>query len=167
MTPCHAGALKIDEHAWGPWEKESDMSEEAPGERIEDKSLGELVALASSNVSQLIRSEIDLAKMELKGDAKKAALGAVMFSIAGLIGGLIVILLSISAAYGLVAAGIWPWAAFLIVAGAYLLLAIVLIAIGYWRMKKIDGAKRTRQTLKDDLAVLRHRGDTDALALTD
>jgi hypothetical protein len=143
------------------------MTEAAPGERIEDKSLGELVALASSNVSNLIRAEMDLAKMELKADAKKAALGGVMFSVAGLIGGLIVILLSIAAAYGLVALGIWHWAAFLIVAGAYLLLALALIGIGYLRIRKIDGAKRTRRTLKDDLTMLRSRGDSDTPALTD
>ncbi|MFB4316318.1 phage holin family protein [Actinomadura sp. 21ATH] len=136
------------------------MSEALPGERVEEKSLGELVALASSNVSDLVRAEIDLAKMELKGDAKKAALGSVMFSVAGLIAGLIVILLSIAAAYGLVALGVWHWAAFLIVAGVYLLLALALIGIGYWRIKKIEGAKRTRKTLKDDFAALRRRGDS-------
>ncbi|GAA4086734.1 MULTISPECIES: phage holin family protein [Actinomadura] len=143
------------------------MTEAQPGERIEDKSLGELVALASSNISNLVRAEMDLAKMELKADAKKAALGGTMFAIAGLIAGLIVILLSIAAAYGLVALGIWHWAAFLIVAGVYLLLALVLLGIGYLRIRKIDGAKRTRRTLRDDLSMLRHRGDSDAPALTD
>lgn len=142
------------------------MSEAQPGERVEDKSLGELVALASSSVSDLIRAEMDLAKLELKGDAKKAALGSVMFTIAALIGGLIVILLSIAFAYGLVAAGIWHWAAFLIVAGVYLLLALVLLAIGYFRIRKIEGAKRTRKTLKDDFTALRHRGDSGDPELT-
>ncbi|WP_433330610.1 phage holin family protein [Spirillospora sp. CA-294931] len=142
------------------------MSEALPGERIEDKSLGELVALASGNVSNLIRAEMDLAKIELKSDAKKAALGSVMFAVAGLIAGLIVILLSIAAAYGLVALGIWHWAAFLIVAGLYLLLALGLIGFGYLRIRKIDGAKRTRKTLKDDLTMLRRRGDSDAPAVT-
>ncbi|SNR37936.1 phage holin family protein [Actinomadura mexicana] len=142
------------------------MSEAQPGERVEDKSLGELVALASSSVSDLIRAEMDLAKLELKADAKKAALGSVMFTIAALIGGLIVILLSIAFAYGLVAAGIWHWAAFLIVAGVYLLLALVLLAIGYFRIRKIEGAKRTRKTLKDDFTALRHRGDSGNPELT-
>ncbi|MGI5418629.1 phage holin family protein [Actinomadura luteofluorescens] len=142
------------------------MSEAQPGERVEDKSLGELVALASSSVSDLIRAEMDLAKLELKADAKKAALGSVMFTIAALIGGLIVILLSIAFAYGLVAAGIWHWAAFLIVAGVYLLLALVLLAIGYFRIRKIEGAKRTRRTLKDDFIALRHRGDSGKPELT-
>jgi uncharacterized membrane protein YqjE len=143
------------------------MSEALPGERVEDKSLGELVALASSSVSDLIRAEMDLAKLELKADAKKAALGSVMFTIAALIGGLIVILLSISLAYGLVALGFWHWAAFLTVAGVYLALAVLLIAIGYFRIRKIEKAKRTRKTLKDDFNALRRRGDSGAPELTD
>ena len=141
------------------------MSEALPGERIEDKSLGELVALATSNVSDLVRAEIELAKLELKSDAKKAAWGGIMFSVAGLIAGLIVILLSIAAAYGLVAAGIWHWAAFLIVAGAYLLLALLLLLIGWLRIKRIEGAKRSRKSLKDDMTMLRRRGDSDTPAL--
>jgi uncharacterized membrane protein YqjE len=134
----------------------------------EEKSLGELVALASSSVSRLIRSEIDLAKLELKDDAKKAALGSVLFAIAGLIAGIVVILLSIAFAYGLVALGIWHWAAFLIVAGLYVLLAVALVFVGIWRMRKIGGAKRTRKTLKDDLMILRRSGDdSDTKAITE
>ncbi|MEV4254747.1 phage holin family protein [Spirillospora sp. NPDC049652] len=132
-----------------------------PGDRMEDKSLGELVAMASSNVSSLIRAEMDLAKLELKDDAKKAALGSVMFTIAGVCAGIIVILLSIAAAYGLVALGIWHWAAFLIVAGFYLVLAGALVGIGYLRIRKIDGAKRTRAQLRADFEMIRHRGDGD------
>lgn len=142
------------------------MSEALPGERVEDKSVGELVALASSSISNLVRAEMDLAKLELKADAKKAAIGSAMFSAAALIGGLIIILLSIAFAYGLVALGLWHWAAFLIVSGVYAVLAGVLILIGKWRITKIEGAKRTRKTLKDDLAALRRRGDSGTPELT-
>jgi MFS family permease len=142
------------------------MSEALPGERVEDKSVGELVALASSSISNLVRAEMDLAKLELKADAKKAAIGSAMFSAAALIGGLIIILLSIAFAYGLVALGLWHWAAFLIVSGVYAVLAGVLIMIGKWRITKIEGAKRTRKTLKDDLSALRRRGDSGTPELT-
>ncbi|GAA2074640.1 phage holin family protein [Actinomadura alba] len=138
------------------------MTDVRPEEQIEDRSLGELVALASSNVSRLIRSEIELAKLELKDDAKKAAWGGMLFTIAGVIGGLIVILLSIAAAYGLVAVGIWHWAAFLIVAGFYVVLAAVLLGLGYLRMRKITGIQRTRRTLKD-LTAIRRASDTPAI----
>jgi uncharacterized membrane protein YqjE len=139
------------------------MTDVRPGEHIEDKSVGELVALASSNVSRLIRSEIELAKLELKDDAKKAALGGTMFGVAGVIACVVLILLSISAAYGLVALGVWHWAAFLIVAVAYMILALALVSIGYMRMRTISGIERTRKTLKKDIAALRRSGATPAI----
>ncbi|MFG2248970.1 phage holin family protein [Spirillospora sp. NPDC048823] len=142
------------------------MSEALPGERVEDRSVGELVALASKNVSNLVRAEMDLAKLELKADAKKAALSSVMFTIAAVMGGLVVILLSMSFAYGLVALGIWHWLAFLIVAIVYVALALLLMLIAKRFIKKIEGAKRTRKTLKNDLATLRRRGDSDTPELT-
>ncbi|MFD0900224.1 phage holin family protein [Actinomadura sediminis] len=143
------------------------MSEATPGERVEDKSLGELVALASSNVSDLVRAEMELAKMELKSDARKGAISGVMLVIAAVMGGIIVILLSISLAFGLIELGIWPWLAFLIVAVLYGLLAVVLGLIAKRLIGKIEGAKRTRRTLKDTPGALRHRGGADTPALTD
>ena len=137
------------------------MSDPVPGERMEDKSVGELVALASGNISDLVRAEMTLAKMELKSDAKKAALSSVMATIAAVMGGLIVILLSISLAMGLIELGIWAWASFLIVAGVYLVLAGVLIWLAQRIIKRMEGAKRTRKTLKDDFTALRRRGAKD------
>jgi MFS family permease len=139
------------------------MSEALPGERIEDKSIGELVAMASGSISDLVRAEMTLAKMELKADAKKAALSSMMLTIAAVMGGLIVILLSIAFALGLAELGIWPWAAFLIVAGVYALLAALLMWLAKKIVKRIEGAKRTRKTLKDDFTALRRRRDAKAI----
>ena len=140
------------------------MSEVPPDVQIEDKSLGELVALASANISRLVKSEIELAKLELKGDAKRAALGGVLFGVAGVIACVVVILLSIAAAYGLVAAGIYHWAAFLIVSAAYVLLAAALVGVGYLRLRKMSGLRATRRTVTDDLAMLRRSGEPPAIA---
>ncbi|WP_106396920.1 phage holin family protein [Actinocorallia populi] len=126
---------------------------------VEDQSLGELVAAATGNVQKLVRAELELAKIELKADAKKAAIGGALFAIAGLIAGVIVILMSISFAYMLVGLGMWHWAAFATVSGLYLLLAAVLILVGWLRIRKIDGAKRTRQTLQDGVKMLKRTRD--------
>ena len=47
---------------------------ETPEPAGDDQSLGDLVALAAKDVSQLIRYEIDLAKSELKGDVQRIGL---------------------------------------------------------------------------------------------
>jgi hypothetical protein len=68
---------------------------------------------------------------------------------------LLVVLLCFAFAYGLVAAGIWTWAAFLIVAGTCLLLIGLAGLIAYGRIRKVSGMKMTRQTVMDDLGMLR------------
>lgn len=123
-----------------------------------EQSLGDLVATASKDVSTLVRAEIALAKAEIAADAKRAGLGAGLFIGAGLIGHLIIILLSIALALGLHAAGLWDWLSFLAVALLYVLLAGLMVLIGVRRMKKITGPKRTLETLKADISALR-RGD--------
>ncbi|TDB82928.1 phage holin family protein [Actinomadura sp. KC216] len=142
------------------------MSEPLPGDRVEDKSLGDLATLALSEMSDIIRLEMELARVELKADAKKAAVSSVMFTIAAVMGGIVVILLSISFAYGLIGLGLWRWAAFLIVAAVYVVLAVGLMLVAKRLIKKIEGAKRTRKSLKSDLSKLRRRGDSDTPELT-
>lgn len=142
------------------------MSEALPGDRVEDKSLGDLATTALSEMSDIIRLEMELARVELKADAKKAAVSSVMFTIAAVMGGIVVILLSISFAYGLIGLGLWRWLAFLIVALVYILLAGGLMLVAKRFIKKIEGAKRTRRSLKSDLSKLRRRGDSDTPELT-
>jgi hypothetical protein len=58
-------------------------------------------------------------------------------------------------AEGLITLGIWPWAAFLIVAGVCVLLASVALLVVYLKVKRISGLRQTRETVQEDLAVLR------------
>ncbi len=95
-----------------------------------ERTLGQLVADATHDLSSIMRSEIALAKAEIGADAKKAGLGAALFAVAGLFAFLALILLLIAAAYGLVAAGLDPWLSFLIVAGVLLVLAAILAFVG-------------------------------------
>ena len=128
----------------------------------EKESLGDLVALAVSDVSQLVRYEVDLAKLELKADARRLGIGAVLFAMAAFVGCLVLMVLSFAFAYGLMALGIWGWAAFLIVAGTYILLAALAVLVGFTRFKGLTGLRRTRSTVSDDLALIK-RDDTDSV----
>ncbi len=92
-----------------------------------ERTLGQLVADATHDISSIMHSEIALAKAEIGADAKRAGGGAAMFAVAGLFAFLALILLLIAAAYGLVAAGLAPWLSFLIVAGVLLLGGIALM----------------------------------------
>ncbi len=118
-------------------------------------SLGDLVALAAKDVSQLLRYEISLAKGELKMDARRIGVAAALAVVGLFVGCLLLVLLCIAFAYGLVALGIWNWAAFLIVAGTCLLLIALAGLIAFTRIRKVTGMKMTRQTVIDDIGMLR------------
>ena len=126
----------------------------------DQQSVGQLVASATRDMSTLIRSEIELAKIELKDDVKAGALGGALFAVAGVIGVLVIILLSIAAAYGLTAAGLHPAIAFLIVAVVYALLAGLAVLIGLRKIKQVGPPERAIQTTKDTAAALRGNNST-------
>jgi uncharacterized membrane protein YqjE len=120
-----------------------------------DQSIGSLVSLAVSDVSQLVKCEIDLAKLELKKDVTRLGIGGALLGIAAFVGCLILVLLCFAFAYGLITLGIWSWAAFLIVAGVCAVLAGLAVLIGMMRFRKLSGLRRTRRTVQDDLALLK------------
>jgi len=122
------------------------------------ESVGGLVSLAVKDITQLVRYELDLAKMELKTDVRRIGIGAALFGLSAFVGCLVLMLLCFALAYGLMALGIWGWAAFLITAGACVLLAAVAVGVGILSVKKFGGLPKTRRTVSDDIAVLR-RGD--------
>ena len=129
---------------------------ETPGPAGDSQSLGDLVALAAKDVSQLIRYEIDLAKTELRDDVQRIGLAAALSGVAAFVACLVLVLLSIALAFGLVALGIWAWAAFLIVAGAYILFAVLVLGIAYLRVRRLSGLSKTRKTVTEGLELLRH-----------
>jgi uncharacterized membrane protein YqjE len=124
----------------------------------DEQTLGMLVSLAVKDVTQLIRCELDLAKLELKADARRLGIAGTLLVIAAFVACLVLMLLSFAFAYGLVALGIFPWAAFLIVAGVYVLLAGLAVLIGALKVRSVSALRKTRRTVQDDLSVLRRDG---------
>ena len=131
---------------------------ERPEPAGSDQSLGDLVALAAKNVSQLVRYEIELAKTELRADLQRIGMAGALGGFSFYFGCLVLLLLCFAYAYGLIAAGIWAWAAFLIAAGTVLLLAALVAGIAYWRVRRLSGLRLTKQTVNDDLDMLRREG---------
>ncbi len=119
-----------------------------------EQSLGDLVSLAVSDVSQLIRCELDLAKLELKADVRRLGTAAVLVGFAAVVGCMVLVMLCWAYAYGLVALGIWPWAAFLIVSGTLVALGALAVLIGAVLVRRMSGLSKTRNTVQADLAML-------------
>ena len=63
---------------------------------VEGTSVGQLLGEVSKDLSTLMRQELELAKVELKVEAKKAGQGAGMFGAAGFAGYMVLMFLSIA-----------------------------------------------------------------------
>ena len=120
-----------------------------------DQSLGDLVALAAKDISQLIRGEISLAKIELRGDFKRVAVAVVLLAMSAFVGCLMLVLLCFAFAYGLMTLGIWSWASFLIVAGVCLLLIGLAALVAILRVRGVTGLRSTRASVQETITVLR------------
>jgi membrane protein implicated in regulation of membrane protease activity len=110
---------------------------------VADLAVGEIIKNITDDVKLLVQDQIELAKTELIPAAKNGGTGAGLFGAAGYFALSATILLYISAALGLYAAGVAGWLSFLIVAVALLLLAGILAGIGYLFIKRVKGPDRT------------------------
>jgi hypothetical protein len=113
------------------------------GADVADLPVGDIIKNITDDVKLLVQDQIELAKVELIPAAKNGGTGAGLFGAAGYFGLSATILLYFAGAFGLVAAGLAPWLAFLIVAAALLLLAAILAGIGYLFVKRVKPPERT------------------------
>ncbi len=131
----------------------------SPGNTSEP-SIGDLVSQAVKDVSTLFKYQVDLAKVELRDDAQRVGLSAALGGTIMFFGFLILVMLSFAYAYALITAGIWSWAAFLIVAGTWAVLAAICALVIRARLKGLTGLRRTRESVQEDLAMLKRDEET-------
>jgi len=123
---------------------------------VDDKSLGELVATVSRDLSVVVNREIELAKAELAADIKRAGLGAGFLGGGGFLAYFGALFLSVAAAFGIHRLGLGLGWSFLIVAGAYFALAGLMAMAGIKSVRKVGPPRRTIATVKDDIAWAKH-----------
>ena len=125
---------------------------------VTDQSIGDLVSVAARDVSQLVRYEIDLAKLELKSDVKRAGISAGIGVVAVFSACLLLMLLCFAFAYGLNAIGApgGLWGAFLYVAATVFVLIILAALVAFVLVRRMSKMSKTRRTLADDTSLLRH-----------
>lgn len=120
-----------------------------------DRSLGQLVAAATTELSALMHDEIALAKAELRESAKRSAVGGSAASVAGVLILFSLPVLSFALAYGLRAwTGLGLAWCFLIVGGVYWLLAGLLGGFALLKLKKVRPPRRSIAAAKETAAVL-------------
>lgn len=111
-------------------------------------SVGALLSDVASDLSLLMRQEIELAKAELRESATQAGQAAGMFSGAAMAGHLALLFLSVAAWWGLgQAMDNLGWSA-VVVAVVWAVIAAVLASTARRRMKNVTGLPRTVDTAK-------------------
>ncbi|MEU9313635.1 phage holin family protein [Streptomyces sp. NPDC048256] len=123
---------------------------------VDDRSVGELLSVVTSDVQTLFRQEVELAKVEVRQEATKAGKAAGMYGGAGFAGYMVVLLLSLAAVFGLANVIDAGWAA-LIVAAVWAVVAAVLYQRGRTRMRTVaPKPEHTVETMKENAQWARH-----------
>ena len=125
-----------------------------------DQAVGDIIKAITSDVKLLVRDEIELAKSELIPAAKNGGIGAGLFGAAGYFAISALSILYFAAAFGLAAAGLSTWLAFLLVGVALLIIAAICGGVGFMLVRKIKGPERTiaaaTQTVDEVKAAAQH-----------
>ncbi|MFJ5227524.1 phage holin family protein [Streptomyces sp. NPDC088400] len=121
-----------------------------------DRSVGQLVAAATAEMSALVHDEIALAKAEIRQDVKRGAVGGGAITIAGVFALFSLPVLSFAAAYGIHNLGLGLAWSFLIVGAAFLLLAALLAGLAVMKFKKVKPPEKSIASAKETAAVLQN-----------
>lgn len=125
-----------------------------------DRSLGQLVASATAEMSALVHDEIALAKAQLRQDVKQAGIGSGAFLAAGAVLIFSLPMLSFALAYGINAWTGWHLSVcFVLSFAGNVLVAALLALIGLVfakKAKKGKGPQKTVASAKETAAVLQN-----------
>jgi hypothetical protein len=122
---------------------------------VDDRSVGDLVSEAISDLTRLVRYETDLAKTELLADVRRIGVSSALAATIVFTGFLMLVMLCFALAYGLQTLGVWDWASFLLVTAALILLAGAFAGIIYLKVRRLDRMRKTRESVQGSLALLR------------
>ncbi|MFI9827950.1 phage holin family protein [Streptomyces sp. NPDC051913] len=125
-----------------------------------ERSIGQLFASATTEMSALVHDEIALAKAQLKRDVKRGATSGGAFTVAGAVLVFSLPMLNFALAYGIRTWSDWNLAVcFLLSFAANVLIAGLLALIGVVfakKAKKGGGAQKTAASMKETASILQN-----------
>jgi len=132
------------------------MAHRVTGPPIDDEpTIGRLIVDATSDLSDLIRSEIELAKSEVRISIKVGGMGAALLAVAAFLGVMALIMLSVALAFLLAKLPVVGlFLGFLIVFLLYAVLAGVFGLVGLKKIKRVRAPEQTIAAVKSNKQVL-------------
>lgn len=122
------------------------------------QSIPDIVREALQDAQELVRSEIALARTEVRHEVKRVGTGAAMLAAAAVAGVIGLVLLLTTAAWALTELLQWPvWAGFGVVALVTLLIAGLLAMMARGRLAGAPHMPLTMDTMKENMKWMRAR----------
>lgn len=130
-----------------------------PAEPIEpDQSLGDLVGRMTNDVGKLVSTQIELAKVEIKEEVRRAGKGVGMVGGGGLAGWFALLLVSMGIAFGIGNAMDSVGWGFVLVGVVYAAIAAVLVLKGKQQITSATPvAEQTIESIKEDVEWARQQ----------
>src|SRR5690606_1210009 len=123
-----------------------------------DQSIADVLRSTLKDAQDLIRTEMALARVELRGEVKRAGGGIAALAGAAVAAVLALVFLLTTVAWALYAGFGWPvWAGFAVVTVLMAITAAVLAAIGRSRLAAERPMRMTMESLKENLPWMRAR----------
>jgi putative superfamily III holin-X len=116
-------------------------------ESVGDRSLGDLISEVTTDLSTLMRQELELAKAELQQTATRAGKGAGMLGGAAVAGYFVLLFVSVALWWAIGSATGLGWSA-VIVAVIWGVIGAVLAAMGRKSLRSVRGLPKTADTVK-------------------
>lgn len=123
----------------------SDTEPKEPG-----TSLGELMSRLGEDISGLVTTQLEIAKVEIKQEVGQTAKAAGMFGGGAFAAYLAILMLSFAAAWGLNEAFDSAWVGFLMVGIIWGIIAAILASVGKQRMAEVSSPEATAAELRAD-----------------
>jgi hypothetical protein len=114
---------------------------------VGDRSLGDLISEVTTDLSTLMRQELELAKAELQQTASRAGKGAGLLGGAAVAGFFVLMFVSVALWWAIGSATGLGWSA-VIVAVIWGVIGAVLAAIGRKSLRSVRGLPKTADTVK-------------------
>ncbi|MCC5949178.1 MAG: phage holin family protein [Nitriliruptoraceae bacterium] len=124
--------------------------EAGPGEAgvFDDRATSEVIASLITNTQGLVRTEVELAKLEITQIVRTKLIAVALVVVAALLGLFLLAFIGVTAAHALMLV-VEPWLAWLIVTGSYLLLAGILVAVAIPLLKRSVAPEHTKAELQE------------------
>lgn len=132
-----------------------------------ERTVGELFAAATADLSALVHDEIALAKQEIRKDVLRGGIGGVAGGLAAVVALASIPMFSFAAAYGIHSTGLGLVWCFLIMGGVFLVIAGIAAFLAVRFFKKVSPPERTIASTKATVGVIKkakpHPAPVDAV----